>query len=95
MCSNFDGLLDPIRFADTFGADMPTGGRGSVWPAYPSSFVLQDKASPANNQRVARVGKFGMVPQWAANDAKYAKLGLKTYNARVETVASAALHRPR
>ncbi|MBK6366863.1 MAG: hypothetical protein IPF65_06245 [Polaromonas sp.] len=46
MCSNFDGLLDPIRFADTFGAAMPSGGRGSVWPAYPSSFVLQDKASP-------------------------------------------------
>ena len=84
MCSNFDGLLDPIRFADTFGAAMPSGGRGSVWPAYPSSFVLHDKDS---RQRTARVGKFGMVPQWAANDAKYAKLGLKTYNARVETVA--------
>ena len=93
MCSNFDGLLDPIRFADTFGAAMPNGGRGSVWPAYPSSFVLQDKASPANNQRVARVGKFGMVPQWAAKDAKYAKLGLKTYNARVETVAEKPTYR--
>ncbi|MEI2814562.1 MAG: hypothetical protein V9E91_12735 [Burkholderiaceae bacterium] len=47
MCSNFDGLLDPIRFADTFGTAMPSGGRGSVWPAYPSSFVLQDKAFTA------------------------------------------------
>lgn len=99
MCSNFEGLLDPVRFADTFGVALPAGGRASVWPTYPSSFVMLDKAVEGGNgdrgarQRRARVGRFGMVPAWAGNSPKYAKLGLKTYNARCETVADKPSYR--
>lgn len=99
MCSNFEGVTNAVQFAQAFDVAMPIGGKASVWPAYESSFIRNNIAqhsadinntenchSKHNTKREALIGKFGMVPPWAGNAPKYAKLGLKTYNARCETV---------
>jgi putative SOS response-associated peptidase YedK len=89
MCSNFEGVVHAVQFEQAFDVAMPIGGVASVWPGYMSSFVRKNN----KHQREGLVGKFGMVPAWAGNDAKYAKLGLKTYNARCETVAQKPSYR--
>lgn len=115
MCSNFEGVVNAQQFADTFGVDIPFGGKASVWPGYLSSFVRntvhsnskhiankQITHSQALDNQTANIqtldkqsllGKFGMVPAWAGNSLKYAKLGLKTYNARSESVIEKPTYR--
>jgi putative SOS response-associated peptidase YedK len=109
MCSNYEGLINAVQFAEAFDVDMPLGGQASVWPAYESGFIrntVSSKSIDINHtenkdnhnlnsivKREALIGKFGMVPSWAGHSVKYSKLGLKTYNARSETVMEKPTYR--
>ena len=62
-----------------FGCDFPEASwREDVYPTYPAPFIYLEEGKPK-----CELAQFGLVPHWA-NDIK--KFGLKTYNARSETV---------
>lgn len=81
MCSNFE----PIQrhnsgwVRDNFGCELPeVDWREHTFPTYSAPFIYLQNGKPKCD-----LAQFGLVPQWA-KDAK--KFGLKTYNARSETV---------
>ena len=81
MCSNFQ----PIKYdssswvKDNFGCNLPsTEWRSEVFPTYSAPFILLDEGKPKCD-----LAQFGLVPHWAKDNKKF---GLKTYNARSETV---------
>lgn len=81
MCSNFE----PIRpqhanwVNQHFGCDLPnTTWRPEAYPTYPAPFIYLDNGKPR-----CELAQFGLVPHWAKDIKKF---GLKTYNARTETV---------
>ena len=81
MCSN----LEPIKphfntwVNETFGCGLPlTDWRAEIYPTYPTPFIYLD-----NGQARCELAQFGLVPFWAQDKKKF---GLKTYNARSETV---------
>lgn len=88
MCSNFE----PIKIHNagwvkqTFDCDMPTEDwRPETFPTYLAPFVYFE-----NGQTKCDLASFGLVPHWAADKKKF---GLKTYNARSETVAEKPSYR--
>ena len=81
MCSNFQ----PIKRSQanwvkqTFNCDLPQDDwREESYPTYASPFIYLKNGEPR-----CELAQFGMVPAWAPDKKKY---GLKTYNARSETV---------
>lgn len=88
MCSNFQAITafqaDWVR--RHFNCDLPDGSwREEVYPGYQAPFVwLEQGASRCD------LAEFGLVPHWAAANKKF---GLKTYNARSETVAQKPSYR--
>lgn len=81
MCSNYQ----PIKYhhADWvkrhFGCELPQDEwRVETYPTYPAPFIYL-----SNGQPKCELAQFGLVPHWATDKKKF---GLKTYNARSETV---------
>ena len=81
MCSNFQ----PIRIEhsesviDNFKCELPREPcREEAYPTYEAPFIYLDGCKPR-----CELARFGLVPYWAKDKAKF---GLKTYNARTETV---------
>lgn len=88
MCSNFE----PIKIQragwvkETFGCELPADDwRPETFPTYAAPFVYFE-----NGQTKCDLASFGLVPHWAADKKKF---GLKTYNARSETVAEKSSYR--
>jgi putative SOS response-associated peptidase YedK len=88
MCSNFE----PIRIQhagwvnQNFGCDLPAHEwRPEIFPTYSAPFIYHE-----NGQTKCDLASFGLVPHWAADKKKF---GLKTYNARSETVAEKPSYR--
>jgi len=59
--------------------------REEIYPAYHAPFIWLD-----GNQPRCELAQFGLVPAWAADRPKF---GLRTYNARTETVAEKPSYR--
>lgn len=81
MCSNFQPIT--IHNADWvkqhFNCDLPnTDWRAEAYPTYPAPFIYLENGQPR-----CELAQFGLVPHWATDKKKF---GLKTYNARSETV---------
>jgi putative SOS response-associated peptidase YedK len=81
MCSNFQ----PIRkdrnewVLDKFKCELPKESwREEAYPTYSAPFIYLDEGKPR-----CELAQFGLVPHWAKDKGKF---GLKTYNARSETV---------
>ena len=81
MCSNFQ----PIKIHHNdwvkkhFNCDLPNQEwRDETYPSYPAPFIYIDNGWPK-----CELAQFGLVPHWATDKKKF---GLKTYNARSETV---------
>lgn len=81
MCSNFE----PVKTQDAgwvkqhFECALPTATwRDETFPTYPAPFIYLDNGTPR-----CELAQFGLVPEWAQDKKKF---GLKTYNARSETV---------
>lgn len=81
MCSNFQPIKN--HHADWvkqhFNCDLPNGEwRAEAYPTYPAPFIYLENGQPR-----CELAQFGLVPHWATDKKKF---GLKTYNARSETV---------
>lgn len=81
MCSNFQPIKN--HHADWvkqhFNCDLTNGEwRAETYPTYPAPFVYLENGQPR-----CELAQFGLVPNWASDKKKF---GLKTYNARSETV---------
>ncbi|MBC7755407.1 MAG: SOS response-associated peptidase family protein [Bdellovibrio sp.] len=81
MCSNYS----PIKINSEpwvqkhFGCLLPNSiWRNEVYPTYPAPFIYLNEGKPK-----CELAEFGLRPFWA----KDKKFGLRTYNARSETVA--------
>ena len=81
MCSNFQ----PIKKSHNawvkqhFDCELPNSEwREETYPTYPAPFIYLDEGKPR-----CELAQFGLVPHWATDTKKF---GLKTYNARSETV---------
>lgn len=81
MCSNFKPIkADRASWVKQhFDCDLPdTPWREEAYPTYPAPFIYLDNDTPK-----CELAQFGLVPAWATDKKKF---GLKTYNARSETV---------
>ena len=81
MCSNFQPIKSEHAewVGQHFGCELPsTNWRAETYPTYPAPFIYLQDGKPE-----CELAQFGLVPHWAANKKKF---GLKTYNARSETV---------
>ena len=81
MCSNFQPIKNHHAnwVIQHFGCELPNEvWRPETYPTYPAPFVYLD-----NGQPKCDLAQFGLVPHWASDIKKF---GLKTYNARSETV---------
>lgn len=81
MCSNFQPInkhhADWVK--QHFGCTLPNAEwRAEAYPTYPAPFVYLDNGKPR-----CELAQFGLVPHWATDKKKF---GLRTYNARSETV---------
>ena len=81
MCSNFK----PIKkrhspwVNEHFECDLPNSEwREEAYPTYPAPFIYLEDGRPR-----CALAQFGLAPHWATDKKKF---GLKTYNARSETV---------
>ncbi len=88
MCSNFQSITshhaDWVR--GKFKCDLPDEtSREEVYPAYQAPFIWMEGDRPC-----CELAQFGLVPFWAADKKKF---GLRTYNARSETVAEKPSYR--
>ena len=88
MCSNFQ----PIKKSHSawvkqhFDCDLPNAEwREETYPTYPAPFVYLEQGKPR-----CELAQFGLVPHWATDKKKF---GLKTYNARSETIAEKPSYR--
>ena len=88
MCSNFQPIKTEHAqwVEEQFGCPLPDAAwRVETYPTYPAPFIyLQD------GQPKCELAQFGLVPHWAEDKKKF---GLKTYNARSETVAEKPSYR--
>jgi putative SOS response-associated peptidase YedK len=88
VCSNFQSLT-PIHNAwveSHFQCELPAvDWREEIYPTYLSPFIWLDGDKPR-----CELANFGLVPAWAADNPKF---GLKTYNARSETIAEKPSYR--
>ena len=81
MCSNFQPIknLHAVWVKEQFDCDLPqTSWRTESYPNYPAPFVYFVDGKPK-----CELAQFGLVPHWAEDKKKF---GLRTYNARSETV---------
>ena len=81
MCSNFETIKpDNANWVNqNFGCDLPLASwRPEAYPTYAAPFIFLDEGSPK-----CELAHFGLIPHWASDKIKF---GLKTYNARSETV---------
>jgi putative SOS response-associated peptidase YedK len=81
MCSNFEPITrNQAAWVKThFGCDLPAEDwRPEAYPTYPAPFIYLDEGKPR-----CELAQFGLVPHWAEDKKKF---GLRTYNARSETV---------
>jgi putative SOS response-associated peptidase YedK len=88
VCSNFQAITRKQAdwVASHFQCELPlTDWREEIYPAYQAPFIWQD-----GEQTRCELAQFGLVPVWAADKAKF---GLRTYNARSETVAEKPSYR--
>lgn len=81
MCSNFE----PIKTQDAgwvkqhFECELPAiAWHEETFPTYAAPFIYLDDGRPK-----CELAQFGLVPHWAQDKKRF---GLKTYNARSETV---------
>jgi putative SOS response-associated peptidase YedK len=88
MCSNFQPITPQHNHwvNQHFGCDLPNAPwRTETYPTYPAPFIYLDDGKPR-----CELAQFGLVPHWAADKKKF---GLRTYNARSETVAEKPSYR--
>lgn len=81
MCSHYQAIKRDREMQKYFrarGIDPAT--QSDIWPGYLAPYITND-GTPG--ERVAHVGRFGLLPHWAKDE----KFGRHTYNARTETVA--------
>jgi len=81
MCSNFQPIKNHHAnwVKEHFDCELPdTPWREEVYPTYPAPFIYLKDGKPQ-----CELAQFGLVPHWATDKKKY---GLRTYNARSETV---------
>lgn len=81
MCSNFEPIKKHNQqwLKTHFDCDLPDSPwREEAYPTYPAPFIYLDSGKPK-----CELAQFGLVPHWAEDKKKY---GLRTYNARSETV---------
>ena len=81
MCSNFQPIKKTSNewVKQHFDCDLPNDEwREETYPTYPAPFIYLDEGKPR-----CELAQFGLVPHWATDKKKF---GLKTYNARSETV---------
>lgn len=88
MCSNFQSI-NPQQAAwvrDHFQCELPDDNwREDVYPAYQTPLIWMDGDKPR-----CELAQFGLIPYWAQDKKKF---GLRTYNARSETVAEKPSYR--
>ena len=88
MCSNFQPITSEHNHwvNQHFGCDLPNAPwRAETYPTYPAPFIYLDDGKPK-----CQLAQFGLVPHWATDKKKF---GLRTYNARSETVAEKPSYR--
>lgn len=88
MCSNFQPITQQQSswVNQHFGCDLPDAPwRAETYPTYPAPFIFIENGTPK-----CELAQFGLVPHWATYKRKF---GLKTYNARSETVAEKPSYR--
>ena len=88
MCSNFQPIKRSSNdwVKDHFGIDLPNEEwRPEAYPTYHAPFVFIE-----DGQVKCELAQFGLVPMWAPDKKKY---GLRTYNARSETVEEKPTYR--
>lgn len=81
MCSNFEPITKYQSgwVGKHFGCELPQEDwRKETYPTYSAPFIYLD-----NGMTKCDVAQFGLVPHWAPDKKKF---GLRTYNARSETV---------
>jgi len=81
MCSNFQPIKNHHSdwVKQHFNCDLPNAEwRAETYPTYPTPFIYLENGQPR-----CELAQFGLVPHWATDKKKF---GLKTYNARSETV---------
>ena len=81
MCSNYQPIKNHHNdwVKKHFNCDLPNQEwRDETYPSYPAPFIYIDNGWPK-----CELAQFGLVPHWATDKKKF---GLKTYNARSETV---------
>lgn len=81
MCSNFEPItrIQSAWVRSHFDCELPAGEwRAEAYPTYPVPFIYLDEGKPR-----CELAQFGLVPHWAEDKKKF---GLRTYNARSETV---------
>lgn len=81
MCANFQPIKRTRNawVKQQFDCDLPNAEwRDETYPTYPAPFIYLDEGKPR-----CELAQFGLVPHWATDKKKF---GLKTYNARSETV---------
>lgn len=81
MCSNYQPINNHHAswVKEHFECDLPQDEwRAETYPTYPAPFIYL-----ANGKPKCELAQFGLVPQWAQEKKKF---GLRTYNARSETV---------
>ena len=81
MCSNYESIKPSNAnwVKSNFHTDLPfSGWRAEIYPTYPAPFIYLDNGKPK-----CELAQFGLVPHWAIDKKKF---GLRTYNARSETV---------
>lgn len=81
MCSNFQPIKN--HHADwlkkQFDCELPSDPwRAETYPTYAAPFIYLKDGKPK-----CELAQFGLIPHWAPDKKKY---GLRTYNARSETV---------
>ena len=89
MCSNFQPIKKEHAnwLKEHFDCDLPASTwREEVYPTYPAPFIYLENGKPKCD-----LTQFGLVPHWATDKKKF---GLKTYNARSETVQEKPTYRP-
>lgn len=88
MCSNFQSITPKHNdwVITHFQCELPlVDWREEIYPSYLSPIIWLDGDQPR-----CELAHFGLVPAWAATKPKF---GLKTYNARSETVAEKPSYR--
>ncbi|NOU24100.1 MAG: SOS response-associated peptidase [Methylotenera sp.] len=81
MCSNFQPIKNHHAnwVKQHFNCNLPNAEwRSEAYPTYPAPFIYLENGQPR-----CELAQFGLVPHWATDKKKF---GLKTYNARSETV---------